>query len=215
MTPPIKSFELAPFRFLRTIFIRWLTGLFSSFPEGQYKYIENSPSSEISIYGAAPIKLDVNENRPCIVFQRLPSHWNNPGFGAGPLVQDTKLGSGQQRKTSLVSGILAFHCCSRVPDEAENLAWLVSFWLAECMPLLTRLRLHNIGQPSVQQVSPAPDALVETSEIEWSVCPVTLPFSFQYSWDSEAKHRTLKNIMASIETGLDEMEQEVTIRRDG
>lgn len=205
-----KNFSRSPFRNLRTMMMRWIKGVFSSFDEDDYRFVEGSPDSKIAIYGAVPAHPDANEARPCIVYQRLPSGWHNPGYGAGPLVQTARLGHGLQRKTSLISGAVAFHCCSKTADEAEDIAWVVSFWLRECLPMLTRLGFFNLGEPSINPVTPAPDAILEIANTEWTVCTVSFPFSFQYSWDSNAMSRTLK--MTEMALNADSLSQEIEVK---
>lgn len=207
-----SSFGRAPFRNLRKVSLRWLKGVFSTFNVGEYKYIENSPDSEIEIHAAVPVKFDISERRPCIVYQRLHTGWNNPGFGAGPLVQDTRLGSASQRKTSLISGQLGFHCCSKTPDEAEDLAWIVSFWLRECLPLLSRLGFHHLSEPIVHPVTPAPDAIIEVANSEWIICTVALPFSYQYSWNSVSLLKYLQELGAYIVSEDEELSQEISTK---
>lgn len=200
-----RAFANSPFRHTRRIMLRWLKGVFKSFEPGCYRYLgDRDPANEIMLTSQAPVKFENEEKRPLIVYQRMPTMWNNPGFGAGPIVQSARLSTGVQRKTSLLSGNIGFHCCSRVPDEAEHLAWIVSFWLRECLPLLTGMQLFQLGTPAIGQVAPAPDSLVQVNQSEWVFCTTSVPYSFQYSWDSSPKEDTR---IESIEVELvDEVE---------
>lgn len=206
-----NSFSKAPFRFHRRIMMRWLKSLFSSFEAGEFKFIANeygqhSDESEIAIYAAAPVEFSAEEVRPAIVYQRAPFVNNNLGFGAGAMVQSAQLSQGHLQKTLLTSGNLAFHCLSKVGDEAEELAWMVYFWISECRELLTRTtRAFDYGNPVVGQVSPAPGTIVQSRNQEWMVCTCSLPVSIQYTWTSTPETQlTVERIQTDL---VDEVEQ--------
>lgn len=212
------AFSQAPIRFLRRVTLRWLQGIFRGFPvgEGQFAFRGNSdPASELRISGKAPWAPEEQEHRPAIVLTRGGNNWNNSGMGAGVLVQDTQMSQDRMRKTALVSGVYNVNCLAKVGDEAEQLAWIVSFWFAESWELLARCGFHGLGPPMVGQVSPAPDALVQTKRPEWMVCPVTIPHSFQYSWETVPERTAqLEELRIELEDEIEQLVATVVVDKE-
>lgn len=190
------TFQQAPLRFLRRMMLRWLKGIYKTFPKGCYRYIPDadersgtSKESDIHIAAKAPWRPDKEEQRPAIIYNRMMTQGNYMGMGAGPNVQEAVLSTNHLQKTKFNAGTILINCVSRVGDEAEHLAWLVYFWASECIDLITKLGFHHIGEPSIGQTSPAPDTLVASSETEWVFCAVTMPYTFQYSWESNPEQQ--------------------------
>jgi len=205
----IHAFQYSPFRFLRRVMIRWLKEVYAASDDPSYVYLEGENKqvhvdSGLIISGKAPFKPDTAELRPAIIYSRENTAGNYRGMGAGANVQTATLSNNYQQKTHLLSGGITLNCCSRTPDEAEHIAWLTWFWLQECKTLITGLGFHSLGEPVIGAVTPAPDALVSTTEPEWVFCPVSFNYSFQYSWESTDK---LQAKLESIEVELvDEVE---------
>jgi hypothetical protein len=81
----------------------------------------------------------------------------------------------------MISGNMTFNCISRVAEEAEQIAWLVSrhFWILR--RILQKCGFHDIGQrTSIGSVSP-PGALIAGDPGEIRNVPTTVPFHFQWT----------------------------------
>lgn len=217
------TFQQAPLRFLRRMMLRWLKGVFKTFPKGCYRYVPNqeeeggsSKESDIHITSKAPWTPDKEERRPAIIYNRLMTQANYMGLGAGANVQETRLSSNYQQKTKLNAGQIVFNCISRVPEEAEHLAWVVYFWGLESIELITKLGFHHIGEPSIGQTSPTPDTLVASTQSEWAFCPVSFPYTFQYSWESTPESQAqVECIQVDLVDEVNQILQQVIVEREG
>lgn len=208
LTPRDRQFLFAynPFLYMRRLMTRWLQVLFSKNQPGDYRFTSHDDqNSEIVIYSGVRWEPEAQERRPALVMTRTLTTANNPGFGAGPMVQSTQFVTDHKRKTALISGQFVVNTVSRSDDEAESLAWRVMFWSMEHIELLNKF-FHYLTPPSVGAVSPAPDALVQSSTPEWLVCQVVYPFTFQYSWASYPKEQMR---VQSIEVELVDEEDQI------
>jgi len=128
------GFKYTPIEQLRNLFVGFTQGLFDAAPSGCYHWDLDDAISEIIIRDEAPVKEEVIAKRPLITFTRGPIQFYSLGLDD---MMKYQFDTGQKTKSVLVPGTMTMNCCSRVPQEAENISWVVMEHLCYFLPKQT------------------------------------------------------------------------------
>lgn len=176
------SFKYAPLQQLRTLYVAFAKGLFSSAPAGSYRYVQNpdgsmAEESEIYITDEGPVKTDIAGPRPSISFTRGPVQFYSLGMDD---MLDFRFDTGSETKSVLIPGTMFINCSSRSGIESENVAWVLAehLWLLRKMLIGTDLFFEIGRQPQVGAPSPAEGIVSGDAGDEWYCTTVTSPFQF-------------------------------------
>lgn len=163
-----------PLRFVRESYVRFLQGLFHGAPRGWYHWELDLDDTEIVITDENPIKVDTLGKRPCISCTRAPVAFYSLGID-DMLSYDFRTGA--QRKAILIPGTMSINCCSRVPLEAEQLAWVAANHLRLLRDVMRRWGFYDVGRNLAIGSPSAPGSIIQNDRgDEWYACTVTSPF---------------------------------------
>lgn len=194
---PESDFRYTPLQHVRTLYVRFVQGLFQAAPHGAYHWDPSPNLSEVTISDESPIHADRVGQRPAISFTRGPVQFFTLGM-------DDMLGydfrTGAKKKSVLVPGIMNINCCSRVDIESEQLGWIIAEQLWMNRELLMREGFFEIGrQPVVGAPSPAGSLVVNDSGDEWFATTVACPFQFyRTSSVTPLNAQIVRNIQLSL-----------------
>lgn len=134
----------------------------------------DNEETDIVISDENPIKTDTLGKRPCITCTRAPVSFYT--LGLDDMLQ-YDLTTGARRKTVLIPGTMSINCCSRVPLEAEQLAWIVAEHLWMLRDVMRQWGFYDVGRNLAIGAPSPPGALIQNdSGDEWYVVTVTSPF---------------------------------------
>ena len=163
-----------PLRFIREAYVRFIQGLFSAAPKGWYHWELSNEETDIIITDENPIKIDTLGKRPCITCTRAPVALYTLGLDD---MLSYDMATGARRKSVLIPGTMTVNCCSRVPLEAEQLAWIVSENLWMLRDVLRQWGFYDVGRNlAIGAPSPAGSIVSNDSGDEWYVVSITSPF---------------------------------------
>jgi hypothetical protein len=172
---PEDSFKYSPLEHVRTLFVRFIQGLFYVAPPGAYHW-EPNETSELYVTDENPIKTEDAGTRPSIAVTRGPAQFYSLGFDD---MLDYNFQTGKKQKGVIVPGTMIVNCCSRVEIECERLAWIIGEQLWANREILLRLGFFEVGrQPSFGAPSPAGSIVSGDNADEWYVVALTCPFQF-------------------------------------
>lgn len=173
----------SPFLQLVRVTTEFLQGLFAQLPTGAYRWSAPSDdgASEIYIGMETPTAPDVTGSRPAVTVTR----------GAGAF-QGTAIGdlayydmrTGAQVRMDVLPVTLSINVLSRIPVEAEELAWFIQrhIWALRDKLIVENPGILYIGsRPSISPPSPAGSLISPDSEHNWVVVSVSFPAYLQYS----------------------------------
>ena len=185
-------------------FLKWR---FSTLPTGAYHWDPDSEASpeqsgsEIFISADTPIKPQIVGKRPAITVMRSAATFQGVGIGDLAFVD---LQTGAQVRMDLIPTNLMINILSRMPVEAEQLAWFVQEQIftfrEEIVKSMPRL-LYTGAKASLSAPSPA-GALVDSTDFEWCVVVVSFPAYLQSSTTKlPLNKKILKSVGVSARTG--------------
>jgi hypothetical protein len=167
-------------------FLKWR---FSSLPPGSYQWkpeTEDSPDqtgSEVFMAADTPIRPEVVGQRPAITVLR--SHAAFQGAGIGDLGH-VDLATGATLKMDIIPTNLMINVLSRLPVEAERLAWFCAEQVWSYREAIIKSEPNKIflylGQrPSISPPTPAGSLVADTTDFEWCAVVVAFPVYLQHS----------------------------------
>jgi hypothetical protein len=169
-----------------------LQEVFADPPTGaNFRWTDDDETTRLYLTDESPIKSEVVEKRPAIVTIRS-------GFAWAGLALDQKrnhqIRTGEQVYTDMISGNLTFNCLSRVPVEAEYLAWLVSRHIWIFKHLLMQRGFHKVGE-NQQILARTPAGALVSGDTEHEIVnvPVVVPAHFQWTERVQEKDLPLMN----------------------
>jgi len=158
-----------------TSFLQWR---FSQVPSGAYRYVaEQDPDareSEICIGLDTPIDPNVMGKRPAVTVLRGPAAFQGVGFND---LATVKMQDGTQTRLDMVPTTLMVNVLSRIPVEAERLAWFCMEQIWTFREEITRTEpvIHSIGPRPTLSPPSAAGSLVQSTDFEWCVVVVAFP----------------------------------------
>jgi hypothetical protein len=173
---PDSSFKYTPLRHVRVMFIRFVQGLFYSAPEGCYHWDEDEQKTELLVTNEQKMDPEVLYKRPAITFTRGPVSFYSMGIDD---LLEYEFDIAKKTKGVLIPGTMAINCISRVPQEAEDLAWVVAEHIWLLRDLLMKAGFFEIGKsPQIGSPSPAGSIVAQDQGDEFTVVAVSVPYQF-------------------------------------
>jgi hypothetical protein len=158
------------------MFIRFVQGLFNAAPPGFYHWDEDEQITEIVITNESKLDPEVVYKRPGITFTRGPVQFYS--MGIDDLIA-YEFDIAKKTKGVLIPGTMSINCVSRVPQEAEDLAWVVAEHVWLLRDLLMQAGFFEIGRnPQIGSPSPAGSIIAQDQGDEFSVVSVSVPYQF-------------------------------------
>ena len=164
----------SPIQYLRTVVVQFVQGLFWYLPKGHNHWEPNIGESEIFISDEAPIRTKELGQLPGILITRSAMSMSSLGLD-DMMSYDQRTDA--KTKSVIVPGTISVNCCSRVPQESENLCYFVAKHLWLLRDVLQRKSLYNIGQNiGIGAPSPAGSLVAGDMAEEFFVTAATMPF---------------------------------------
>lgn len=190
-----------PLYYFTRVYLLFLQGLFSQFPEGSYRWSEDEKLSQISITDQVPIPRERVDQIPAIVTMRGPANFASLSLDQ---MRDTNLRTGEKVRSDLVSATMSLNCLAKNDVEVQRIAWIVARHLRTFKTTLQRTGMHKVGDEiQVGPISP-PGALV-AGEAEPELFLVTVYSPFHFMWkESVVPLNTplLRGIEARLQSAL-------------
>src|SRR5580658_2220084 len=195
------DFRNSPLEHVRTLFVRFIQGLFHAAPPGAYHWEADNELSQIRISDENPVKTEDCGKRPAITVTRGPAAFYTMGMGD---MIDYDPRTGKEVKGVMVPGTMTINCCSRVDLECDRLAWIVAEQLWMNRELLIHMGFFEVGrQPTFGAPSPAGSIVIGDNADEWYVTSVTCPFQFtRTSSATPLGHRIVRGIEVAMRAHL-------------
>ena len=173
----------SPFLQLTRTLVGFIQGLFAQCPPGSYHWAPDSEEggSEIFIGSDTPIDPEVIGARPAITVTRGPGAFQGVGIGD---IAYSDIRTGAQVRMDILPVTASINVLSRIPIEADELAWFVTrhIWSLRDKIVRENSGIMYLGnRPSVSAVSPAGSLVGPDTEHNWVVVGVSLPAYLQYS----------------------------------
>lgn len=167
-------------------FLKWR---FASLPAGSYQWkpeTEDSPDqtgSEVFIAADTPIRPEVVGQRPAITVLRSHAAFQGSGLGDHGY---TDLATGAVVKMDIIPTNLMINVLSRLPVEAERLAWFCAEQIWTYREAIIKAEPNKIflylGQrPSISPPTPAGSLVSDSVDFEWCAVVVAFPVYLQHS----------------------------------
>lgn len=170
------DFRNAPLVRVRTLFVRFIQGIFNAREPGDYHWNSDRELSQLFISDENPVKTASCGVRPAISVTRGSVQFQTLGLDD---MQDYNFQTGKKTKGVLVPGTMTINCCSRVDLECDRLAWVVAEQLWMNRELLMKVGFFEIGRrPMIGAPSPAGSLVVGDGADEFYVTSVMCPWQF-------------------------------------
>lgn len=172
---------------LQRVIVSFIRGLFTQCPAGSYHWeptngnSQDQEGSEIWIGTETPINPEITARRPAVVVGRGPAAFHGVGLGDTAYIDGR---TGGHVKMDMIPTTLNVNVLSRIPMEAEEIAWFIArhLWVLRNEILRGNSFILYTGQrPSLSPPSAAgtlvggPDA-----ESDWIVVTVSMPVYLQH-----------------------------------
>ncbi len=203
---PQSSFKYTPLQHVRTLYTRFVQGLFYASPPGFYHWDPDLALSEIVISDENPINVEQIGTRPAISFTRGPAQFYSLGLDD---MMDYSFQTSAKKKSVLVPSTMTINCCSRVDIESENLAWVVAEHLWLLREVLMKMGFFEIGrQPIIGSPSKAGSLVAGDGADEWFCTSVACPFQFyRTSQVTPLNSHVAQNIELALQAALHPVQQ--------
>lgn len=166
---------------VQRVMVDFVRGLFAQLPKGAYRWEPETASnplqegSDIWIGTEAPVQPEIVAKRPAVIIGRGPAAFHGVGLGDQAF---TDLATGAQVKMDMLPTTVTINVLSRIPFEAEQLAWFVAkhVWNLRDELLRGKTFILYMGQrPSFSPPSPA-GSLVAGPDTEHNISAVSVSF---------------------------------------
>lgn len=176
----VSSWAENPLFHLTRLCLIFLQELFKEAPEdSNFRWVDDEEQTRLYLTDETPVASSVVEKRPCIASVRSGFAWAGLGLDQK---RNHRIRTGEQIYTDMISGNLTFNCMSRVPVEAEYLAWIVSRHIWIFKHLLMQHGFHKVGE-NQQILARSPAGALVSGDTEHEICnvPVIVPAHFQWT----------------------------------
>lgn len=174
-------------RFMENTVLAFYQALFSTFPEGSFRFDINSlngqtDTGEIKIEGRRTDNLKDVNTRPKIVVSRGPVSWQGRGQGGSGFVGSANLSPLSRSFTDILEGTVGVSCFSREELESDRIAQICFDSIRMfTQPLLrktgiTMIRSAQVGQRGV---------LKSDSRDDLFVTPVLIQMQITKNWNTD------------------------------
>lgn len=171
---------------LQRVLVTFIRGLFAQLPRGAYHWeqsegtAQDQEGSEIWIGTEQPINPNTVGRHPAISVGRGPAAFHGIGLGDQAFYDQA---TGAYVKMDMIPTTSNINILSRVPFEAEELAWFVAnhVWLlrSEIMRGNDDFIMYLGQRPSLSPPAPA-GTLVPDGETDWMVVTISMPVYLQH-----------------------------------
>lgn len=177
----------SPFLHIVRVFVKFTQGLFAQCPPGAYQWkperlgSQDSKSSEIYIGADTPLRVASVGDRPAITVLRGPGAFQGVGIGDQAYIDSR---TGAMVRMDVLPTTIMLNVLSRLPHEAESLAWFVAqhIWLLREELMRGESNILYLGdRPTITPATPAGSLIQPDTEHNWTVCTVSYPVYLQYS----------------------------------
>lgn len=170
------SFSENPLQHVRELYTRFLQGVFSARPVGNYQWRPDDKHTEVCIVNENPLNPLVYGQRPIMTLTRSEVQFQS--LGLDDMIY-TDVRTGMKRKSVLIPGAMTISVCSRVDQESENLAMIVADSLWSLRDVLQRMGFFHVGQ-NIRVGAPGPPGSIMANDAgkEWYCTRVLSPFQF-------------------------------------
>lgn len=149
--------------FMENSFLVFLQTLFSTFPQGSFRYDDSPENTEIAIEGQNTDNLTSVDTRPKIVVARGSVRIDKSGINN--TVGSRNLSIGQRRISTIRSGTVGISCYSRNDLEADRLAEICADSIESLTDVIRKfgfleVRAAEIGQRAMIKADSVPDLFV-------------------------------------------------------
>lgn len=167
--------------------VEFIQGLHAQCPPGSYRWVpgenQNPDENESEIWIGAdnPVSSDLIGKRPAITVLRGAGSFQGVGIGDRAFFD---FRTGGMVKMDILPVTLMINVLSRVPLEAEQLAWFEAqhIWALRRELMKNQSGIMFIGQrPSLSPPTPAGSLIAPDTEHNWSVVSVSFPAYLQHS----------------------------------
>lgn len=203
---PGSSFKYTPLQHVRVLILGFLQGLFAEAPPNSFRWSPDDQVTELVIRDENPIHVETIGMRPCVSLTMGTINFYSLGLDdmfSYDVALDRKV------KVVLIPGTVSINCCSRVPIEAHNLAWIIAEHLWLLRELLLKAGFFEIGRNiSVSPPSPPGSVIAADAADEWVCSTVSVPYQFnRKSAFTNLGHRIANNIRLQVEQRLPAVDQ--------
>lgn len=173
---PESSFKYNPLMHIRVLFVRFIQGLFSYAPEGNYRWTSDDETTEIYVTDEEVIQPTVVERVPTVSLTRGPIQFYNLGLDD---LEEYDFALDRKIKGVLIPGTMTVNCCSRVALESEFIAMVISDHLWTLRDLLMKQGFFEVGR-GIQIGSPSKAGSIIGGDRgdEFFCTPVSVPYQF-------------------------------------
>lgn len=174
---PDSAFRASPLRFVRQQYLRFLQGLFWYRPKGYLHWDPDSEMSDIYISDESPIQASTIGTRPAISITRAPVNMLSLGFDD---MVKYDMRTAAKMKSVLMPGTMSINCCSKEPQESEDICCWVAEQVWMLRDILQKAGFFQIGQHiAIGSPSPAGSLVSNDGGKEWYVTTSTSPYQIQ------------------------------------
>lgn len=173
---PESSFKYNPLMHVRVLFVRFIQGLFSNAPEGNYRWTSDDETTELYVTDEEQIMPEVVEKLPAVSLTRGPISFYNMGLDD---LENYDFALDRKTKGVLIPGTMTINVCSRVPLEGEFIAMVIADHLWLLRDLMMKMGFFEVGR-GIQVGSPSKAGSIIGNDRgdEFSCTPVSVPFQF-------------------------------------
>lgn len=173
---PESSFKYNPIMHIRVLMVRFVQGLFSAAPPGEYRWTADDQTTEIYITDEAEVDGEVVQRMPTVSFIRGPIQFYSLGMDD---MEKYDFATDKKTKGVLLPGTFTINVCAKVALESEAIAFVIADHLWLLRDLLMKQGFFEIGR-GIQVGSPsAPGTIVSNDGGKELFCtPVSVPFQF-------------------------------------
>lgn len=176
----------SPFVQVQRVLVGFIQGLHAQCPVGGYRWMpsrgdQDDVGSEVWIGKDNPINTRVVGDRPAITVLRGPGSFQGVGIGDRAFVDNR---TGGEVKMDILPVTLTVNVLSRVPLEADELAWFEAkhIWALREEIMRGQEGIMYLGNRlSVSPPTPAGSLVGPDTEHNWVVCSVMIPAYLQTS----------------------------------
>ena len=171
---PESSFKYNPLLHTRSLFIKFVQGLFSAVPQGCYRWSEDDSSTELYITGEEEIHPEVVERTPSVSFVRGPIQFYSLGLDD---MENYEFDTNKKTKGVLLPGTMTVNVCSKHMLESEHLAFVIADHIWLLRGILMKQGMFEVGR-SIQVGSPskAGSIIMNDQGSEFFCTPVSVPY---------------------------------------
>jgi hypothetical protein len=146
-------------------------------PKGNLHWDPDDELSDIYISDEATLQASTIGTRPAVSITRAPVNMLSIGFDDMVRLNQA---TGAKMKSVLMPGTMSINCCSREPQESEDLCSWTSEHLWMLRDIMQRAGFFQIGQHiAIGAPSPAGSIIANDGGKEWYVTTATSPYQLQ------------------------------------